>query len=185
MKHVILAGASRCGKTTISLKLKNLGLVHYKMDSIKRGIDKNFWDGYKDDWVSVSPHMAKLINVMLSDYQTDIVKDKEYYLIDTCHLYPSDIVKYNLKDTIIVFVGYSEVDPYKKLKQIRKYDKNVWSNHVSDKEMIYGINLGIEYSKIVKEECRKNNIKYFDISKNFNKVLNEIYEYIINELGSD
>ena len=147
MKHVILAGASRCGKTTISLKLKNLGLVHYKMDSIKRGIDKNFWDGYKDDWVSVSPHMAKLINVMLSDYQTDIVKDKEYYLIDTCHLYPSDIVKYNLKDTIIVFVGYSEV--------------------------------------IVKEECKKNNIKYFDISKNFNKVLNEIYEYIINELGSD
>ena len=136
MKHVILAGASRCGKTTISLKLKNLGLVHYKMDSIKRGIDKNFWDGYKDDWVSVSPHMAKLINVMLSDYQTDIVKDKEYYLIDTC-------------------------------------------------EMIYGINLGIEYSKIVKEECKKNNIKYFDISKNFNKVLNEIYEYIINELGSD
>ena len=51
--------------------------------------------------------------------------------------------------------------------------------------MIYGINLGIEYSKIVKEDCKKYNIKYFDISKNFKKVLKEIYDYIINELGSD
>lgn len=183
MKHVIIVGASRCGKTTLSLKLSKLGLVHYKMDSIKRGIDKNFWDGYKDDWRKVSPHMAKLINVMLSDYETDIVNKKEYYLIDTCHLYPSDIAKYDLKNTIIVFIGYGKINVDKKLKMIRKYDKNVWSNLVSDDEMKYGIELGIEYSKEVEYECKKYNIKYFDISYNFKKVLNEIYEYIKNELG--
>lgn len=183
MKHIIIAGASRCGKTTLSLKLCKSGFTHYKMDSIKRGIDNNFWNGYKDDWKKVSPHIAKLISVMLNDYQTDIVKDKEYYLIDTCHLYPSDIIKYDLKNTIIIFIGYSKINIDKKLQQIRKYDNGVWSNAVSDNEMKYGISLGIEYSKIAKEECEKYNIKYFDISKNFKKVLKEIYDYIINELG--
>ena len=183
MKHVIIAGASRCGKTTLSLKLRKLGLVHYKMDSIKRGIDNNFWNGYKDDWRKVSPHMAKLINTMIKDNKTDIVNNKEYYLIDTCHLYPTDIIKYDIKNTIIVFIGYSEVNIDKKLKQIRKYDKNVWSNDIDDNEMKYGISLGVEYSKITKEECKKYNIKYFDVSKNFKKVLKEVYDYIMLEIN--
>ena len=44
MKHIIIAGASRSGKTTLALKLAKHGFVHYKMDSIKRGIDDNFHD---------------------------------------------------------------------------------------------------------------------------------------------
>ena len=45
MKHVIIAGASRSGKTTLSLKLRERGFTHYKMDTIKRGLDNNFYDG--------------------------------------------------------------------------------------------------------------------------------------------
>ena len=67
MKNVIIAGCSRCGKTTLSKYLKDkYGLTHYKMDSIKRGIDKNFWDGYKDDWEKVSPHIAHLIKQIIN-----------------------------------------------------------------------------------------------------------------------
>ena len=42
MKHIIIAGASRSGKTTLALKFKKEGFVHYKMDTIKRGLDNNF-----------------------------------------------------------------------------------------------------------------------------------------------
>ena len=183
MKHILIAGGARCGKTTLALRISKLGFVHYKMDSIKRGIDKNFWDGYQDDWRKVSPHMAKLISVMLNDYNTDIVKDKEYYVIDTCHLYPSDIAKYDLENTIIVFLIHAKVKIEDKLKQIRKYDSdNVWSSKLDDDEMKYGIELGIDYSKETKKECEELNIKYFDVSKNFNKVLDEAYNYILNEI---
>lgn len=183
MKHIIIAGASRCGKTTLSMKLSKEGFVHYKMDSIKRGIDKNFWDGYRDDWRRVSPHMAHLIATIINENQSDIVKDKEYYIIDTCHLYPCDIAKYNLENTIIIFLGYSNIDVFDKLGNIRKYDKDVWTTLLSDQDLNYNTELGIEYSKEAKKECEELGIKYFDTSDNFEETLNEAYEYIRGELN--
>ena len=177
MKNVIIAGSSRCGKTTISKYFqKKYKLVHYKMDSIKRGIDKNFWDGYKDDWKKVSPHMAYLINTIISEREDD------YYVIDSCHLYPKDISKYNLENTIIVFVGHDTISVEEKLKQIRKYDHHAWTNFENDEYIRYSNQLGIDYSIEAKKQCEKLNIKYFDTSYNFLKVKKEIIKYIEENL---
>ena len=177
MKNVIIAGSSRCGKTTISKYLKDkYNLTHYKMDSIKRGIDKNFWDGYKDDWKKVSPHMAHLINTIINE------REDEYLVIDTCHLYPEDIFKYNLKDTVIVFVGHDQISVEEKLNQIRKYDTHAWTNKKDDEYMKYSTLLGIEYSIEAKSQCEKLHMKYFDTSFDFLKVKEEIIKYIEGEL---
>ena len=181
-KHIILAGGSRCGKTTLAMKLSKLGFVHYKMDTIKRGIDRNFWDHYQDDWRVVSPHMAHLINTMIQDNKSDIVRGKEYYCIDTCHLYPSDLVKYDLGNTVIVFFGYINIDIEKKIRDIRKYDKKLWSSKLSDDDLREYLKTGIEYSKEVKEECEKYNIKFFDTGRNFKRVKKEAEKYILCEL---
>ena len=183
MKHIIIAGCGRCGKTTLCLKLSKFGFVHYKMDSIKRGIDRNFWDKYQADWKEVSPHMSKLISRMIYENETDIVKNKEYYLIDTIHIYPEDLAKYDLKNTVIVFLGFANTTVDKKLKQIRKYDKDVWTTKVDDEKMRYDTKLSIEYSKEAKEQCEQLGIKYFDVSKNFKKVQKEIYDYLLKEVG--
>ena len=181
-KHVIIAGASRCGKTTLSLRLSKLGFVHYKMDSIKRGIDNNFWDHYHDDWKVVSPHMCHLIKMIIEENQLDIVRDKEYYCIDTCHIYPNDIAECNLKNTIIIFLGYTDLNIDEKIRDIRKYDDKTWSDKLTDEEFKPYLEEGIKYSREAKEMCCKYNIKYFDVSKNFNKVIEEAYQFIINEL---
>ena len=181
-KHIILAGGSRCGKTTLSMKLSKLGFVHYKMDTIKRGIDRNFWDHYRDEWRVVSPYMAHLIKTIIEENQSDIVRGKEFYCIDTCHVYPSDLAKYNLENTVIVFFGYINLDIEKKIRDIRKYDKKMWSSELSDEDLRYYLKDGIKYSKEAKEECYKLNIKFFDTGKNFKKVMKEAYEYIENEL---
>ena len=54
MKHIIIAGASRSGKTTLALKLAKHGFIHYKMDSIKRGIDDNFYEKRDGAWIAVN-----------------------------------------------------------------------------------------------------------------------------------
>ena len=41
-KVVIVAGCTRTGKTTLSRRLREKGFNHYKMDTIKRGIENNF-----------------------------------------------------------------------------------------------------------------------------------------------
>ena len=166
MKHIIIAGASRCGKTTLSMKLSKEGFIHYKMDSIKRGIDRNFWDGYKNDWRQVSPHMAHLIATIIKENQSDIVNGNEYYVIDTCHLYPSDIAKYNLENTIIIFLGHAKTDVMD-----------------SDEDLIESTAMGVVYSREVQKECEELGIRYFDTSENFEETLNEAYEYIRGELN--
>lgn len=183
MKHVIIAGAARSGKTMLALKLGKDGLVHYKMDSIKRGIDNNFWNNYKDNWKKVSPHMAYLIKTIIDENQSDIVKNQEYYCIDTCHVYPKDIAKYNLENTVIIFMGYCNIETKDKVKNIRTYDKGTWSNKKSDDDLIKDTNLDIEYSKEAKKQCEELNIKFFDTSDDFEKQLSLAYQYIKKELN--
>ncbi len=185
MKHIIIAGPSRSGKTTLSLMFGKLGFVHYKMDSIKRGIDRNFWDGYKDDWRKVSPHMSHLIKTIINENASDIVKDKEYYVIDTCHIYPVDIYNEHLENTIIVFLGYANTKIEDKFKFIRKSDQKLWSSELDDEELKEYIQIGIDYSIEARDECKKYNIKYFDIGNNFKKSINKAYEYILKELEKD
>lgn len=185
MKHIVIAGAARSGKTMMALKLGQEGFVHYKMDSIKRGIDNNFWNGYKDNWKKVSPHMAYLIKTIIDENQSDIVSGKEFYCIDTCHIYPRDIVKYNLKNTIIIFMGYCNIDVNDKLENIRKYDIGTWSSLKNDEDLINDTKLDIEYSKEAKKECEELGIKFFDTSINFEQTLYDIYKYIKEELNKE
>ena len=79
--HIIIAGTARAGKTTISLMLKEYGYVHYKMDSIKRGICEAYNIKY-DNWNKVSPIMATIINRMIQDNKTDTNYLLENYLFD-------------------------------------------------------------------------------------------------------
>lgn len=181
MKHIIIAGASRSGKTTLALKLAKHGFVHYKMDSIKRGIDDNFHEKM-DDWREISPKMSHLIWRIIKDSETDQIKGKEFYVIDTCHVYPKDLYKKDMKDTIIIFLGYKDLDIYKKLEEMKKNDANyIWSKNQSDEDNLYNLELGVPYSKSVYEECLKYEIKYFDTSENFNEVIDEAYHYLLKK----
>lgn len=184
MKHVVIAGASRCGKTTLSMKLSKLGMTHYKMDSIKRGIDGNFYDRVKEDWHIISPKVSHLISTIIEDSKTDIIYGKEWYVIDTCHLYPKDIANENLEDTIVIFIGHPNSDNNEKMKAVRKHDpKNQWTHKMSDEELIEYLDEGKEYSVEAYEECKKYGIPFFDVSNNHEKVIESIYEFIVKEIN--
>ena len=91
MKHIIIAGSPRTGKTTLALYFHKVGFVHYKMDSIKRAMFKalslNIYD-----WHIISPMIASMISTIVLENSSDKVFNNEYYCIDTCHLYPIDII---------------------------------------------------------------------------------------------
>jgi len=184
LKNVIIAGASRCGKTTLSMMLSKIGMIHYKMDSIKRGVDGNFYDKSNEDWHILSPKISHLISTIIKDSKTDVICDKEWYVIDTCHLYPKDIVNENLEDTIVIFIGHPNSDNNEKMKNIRKYDpKNQWTHKLSDKELKEHIKLGKEYSKEAYKECKKYGIPFFDVSANYLQTIEDAYNYIIEKLN--
>ena len=178
--HVIIAGAARSGKTTLSLMLNEYGFTHYKMDSIKRGmcetqvLDPNEWD-------KISSIMCSIINRIIEDYKTDTNYLKEKYLFDTPFLYPKDIELINTEDTVVIFLGHAHISAEEKIKEIRAKDKdNYWTNKISDDELRKWTVDSIEFSKYLEEECKKYNIKYYDTSRDREKVLNEALNDIIN-----
>ena len=179
IKHVIVAGAARSGKTTLSLMLNEYGYTHYKMDSIKRGICESFNIKY-DDWESVSPIICKIINRVIVDNKTDTNYLKENYLFDTPFIYPKDIGLIDTSDTKVLFIGYKDIDPNEEIKLIRENDnENFWTSKITDEELMKWTKDNIEFSKYLEEECKKYNIKYFDTSKDRNNVLKEALEYIL------
>lgn len=185
MKHIIIAGASRSGKTTLSLLLRKKGFVHYKMDSIKRGLDYNFYEGKIKLWSDASPKMAHLISTIINECQTDIIKNFEWYVIDTCHLYPRDIIKQNLSKTIIIFLGYPNLTVEEKMYQIRTYDPmEQWTHMVSDEQLKINIKRDIDFSKEVEQECKEYGIPFFDTGTNYQKTMASIYKFLKNEAGS-
>ena len=182
MKHIIIAGCARTGKTTLGLHFHNQGFVHYKMDSIKRAMFKALSLNIKD-WHVISPMMASMISTIIEENMSDRVFNNEYYCIDTCHLYPIDILNMNLENTIIVFLGYTNINKEEKLKFIRKYDSNnIWTSKYDDSQLLHDIDLCIQYSEEVKKQCEELNIPFFDTSDNFSEVLDEVCMYIESEL---
>ncbi len=154
LKHIIIAGCSRAGKTTLSEMFTKIGFTHYKIDSIKRGLCNSFGLSENNDWKNISPKMAHFISTIIKESSFDKTYNQEFYCIDTCHLYPVDIANENLENTIIIFLGYPNIDKYQKLTEIRKYDaNNIWTSHKSDNELLTNIELGIKYSIEAKEQC--------------------------------
>ena len=174
MKHIIIAGTVRSGKTTLALNLKNKGYTHYKMDSIKRGFFEALNISTKN-WKVVSKLMIKVINRIIEDSYTDTIANQESIVFDTPYIYTKDIKKIKDKNVIIIFLGYSSITKEEVFNNIRKYDKeNYWTNELLDNELLKRCEENIKFSKMLKKECKKNNILYFDTSHNRNKVL----EYI-------
>ena len=176
--HIIIAGCARSGKTTLSLMLKEKGYVHYKMDSIKRGICEAYNLKY-DNWDNVSIIMATIINRMIKDQTTDTNYLKENYLFDIPFLYPKDLSLIDTSNTIIIFLGYPNLSIEENFHNIREYDHdNYWTKNVSDDELKSMCKENIDFSIYLKDECLRYNIPYFDTSYNREEVLNDVIKYV-------
>lgn len=181
-KHIIIAGASRSGKTTLATRLKDLGYIHYTMDSIKRGIyNGNFMEGKGSNWKEVSPKMTKLIERLIQDNKEDINYNVEFYVIDVGTIYPEDAVTLNKMDNVILmFLGYPDVDVSWKVHQMQKYDKalNSWTKNLPEDQITGMVNFSVGFSREVRKQCLENNIMFFDTGYNQKEVLDEIYKKI-------
>lgn len=176
-KHIIIAGACRSGKTTLSKSLSDLGFIHYKMDAIKRAIYKVFGFDKKDDWRILSPKIIQIIESIIED--NDVDDSNERFVIDTPYIYPKDLSNIDREKFVVIFLGYSQTTPDEKLNRIRENDsKKCWTNSISDKEMLKQSEMSIEYSKIVKKQCEENGFAYFDTSFDFTETLKKAREYI-------
>lgn len=172
--HIVIAGAARSGKTTLAKKIRELGFIHYKMDSIKRGMCKV--NNIKTvGWTDYSKEVVTVIKQVIEDEKEDNI------IFDTPHISPLDAKELE-KDAVVIFLGYDTMSTNTFLSLTKKYDKNTWSSNLPKEELIELFLDCKKFSIENKKLCKKLGIKYFDVSKDRNKVLNEAYLYITDKL---
>ncbi len=177
MKNIIILGAARSGKSTLAHMLHEK--YNYSVISIDSFVSA-LRDAFPDLGITHSntENKFKLLPHFVYSYMKKIIKEypNENFVLEGWHVFPSDIYKLFYNENIeIICLGYTKISCDEALKLVRINEKsNSYTKSMSDDKVRELISNHIQYSKILNEQCRNNNIKYYDTSFNRNNVLNDI-----------
>lgn len=166
---LIICGLPGTGKTTIA---KNIFEKHkFKIIS-----DWDIFDKYKikinkfENKNTVSINYSKILFDYVNNSNENYVFDFEYSIS------PNEFIKYsNQNDIKIVYLGFVNIDEkilfdlFKKSSTNKKY---------SDVELISKIKFYKDMSILFKKQCDAHNLKFFDVNKNKNELLQDVLAYL-------
>jgi len=187
---ILIAGAGYVGKTLLAQKLLEiykmpyLSIDHLKMGLYRSGFDYGFTPESKDEIIT-----EKLWSIIKGIIMTNI-ENNQNIIIEGCYFPESinDLDKEYLNKTIFLYIIFSEQYIRNNILEKIVGNRSIIENRVYEFE---GINDFMEKyileNKNNKEKCIKNGIKYFEIEKDYEKEIKNIYEWIeekINEINS-
>ena len=188
--NIIIAGVPRAGKSTVSHMLsKEFGYQHVSMDSIIAGFEKCFPETGVSTYCGLSSmDTLKLISSKMTPFVRAMLDSAEYdefepgMVLDMYQLLPEDYEKY-LRDANceIVYLLTSDVTPQERFEIQKKYDTpKDYTFYKSDEELIEGANYNVEQSILMKKQCEKYGLTYYETAhereKAFKKILADFDE---------
>ena len=195
MKNIIIIGIGRAGKTTLSQMIKrkyaNFNLIH--SDCIKwgiiRGEEKEEYYNANIDKQKEYEHSETFQRVLLEIFKSSVRNDidRDGYIMESGQLEPKIISEMiDISNTIVICLGHGNLKKDEIINLCRTNDTpKDWSYNTSESELQYHAEKWSEMNIMLKKECPKYNIKYFDTSKNRKKILNQIMLEISDEIESD
>ncbi len=188
MKNILIMGIGRAGKTTLSEMLKdkynNYNLIH--SDSLKwamiRANNKEEYYRNNVEKQKEFEHGEFFQRTLLEFFDSSIKKDKKNYgyILESGQLHPKIVSKMiNLKETIVVCLGLGNLNVDEMVE--------LCINHDTEKDWTFGLSKkylkkhAIDWysaNEMLKRECPKYKIKYYDTSKDRIKSLNNIIKDI-------
>jgi 2-phosphoglycerate kinase len=179
----IIGGASRAGKSTISRELMaETGIPCFSLDILMMGMANGLpKSGVNPD----DPEFrnAGLMWPVLRSMLVNILETESDYIIEGYTILPehaAGIQRLFPEQVRACFIGYTHIDPDKKLKEIREYSglPNDWAITSSDGEVLELIERSVRYSAYLESECKKYDIPYFDQSEDFPETTGRILAYL-------
>lgn len=187
--NVIIAGVPRAGKSTLSHRLsKKYGYQHISMDSIIAGFEKCFPETGVSTYCGLSSmDTLKLISGKMAPFVRAMLGSGEYdefepgMVLDMYQLLPEDYDKY-LRDANceIVYLLTSDVTPEERFDIQKKYDTpKDYTFYKSDEELMEGAHYIVEQSLLMREQCEKYGLKYYETAHERENVI----QRLIRDLG--
>lgn len=181
MKNIIILGVARSGKTTLARMIKqkysNYNIIDG--DCIRTTFEKvmpklhiNHING--EGMTEKFPEFCS----KLFEYQVKEHKGHFNYIFESCDISPFQLKKYfNIKDTIVLFLGYPNLTIEETFNNYKKYAlENDYMAKKTDKEIMDRAIMWTEKSNKLKEECSKYKIRFIDVSYNRNNTFEKLIE---------
>ena len=187
--NIIVAGVPRAGKSTVSHMLAvKYGYQHISVDSIIAGFENcfpetgvNTYQGLSsmDTLRVISGKMAPFVRAMLDSAEYD--EFEPGMVLDMYQLMPEDYEKYlRGANCEIVYLITSDVTPEERFLIQKKYDtEKDYTFYKSDEELREGAGYIVEQSLLMKEQCGKYHIPYYETAHDRERVIQKI----IGDLG--
>ena len=185
-KYIIIAGAPRSGKSTIAeLLARKYNYQHISMDSILAAIE-NVFPETKINTNNETLENTKFISSKVASFIYNMMKSGEYdernygVIIDVCQLLPSDFASNISTDNCdIYYFGTSNISSKERLEILNKYDTEAdYTYYESDEDNLKKCEYIVSLSDYIKSECPKYGIRYYDITYDRDKVVNNFLESI-------
>jgi len=92
---------------------------------------------------------------------------------------PKEMFPVSLDDFIVICMGYAQISPEEKVQEIVRYETaRDWSFGLSMEEKLAHCQTYCNESRVVQEAAERLGLRYFDVSFDRAKVLDEIMEHI-------
>ena len=173
--NIIIAGVPRAGKSTISHRLaKQHGYQHISMDSIIAGFEKCFPETGVNTYAGLSSmDTLRLISGKIAPFVRAMLDSGEYdefepgMVLDIYQLLPEDYMKYiHGANCEIAYFLTSDVTPEERFAIQKRYDTpKDYTFYKTDEELREGAGYIVEQSILMKEQCQKYGLPYFETAK--------------------
>jgi len=186
----LVSGTSRSGKTLIAKKLLADKQVPYlSLDWLMMG----FNDGIPEYGIhhllwpnEIAGKMAPFLQGMIDSMLVDGMD----YVIEGEAMLPgliAELIEKHPDGIKAVFVGYTEINAEDKVALVKKYSdgENDWLASKSDEYIRDHIANMIGYSKMIKKECEKHGLPYFDTSEDFPAAIEAATDFLVRDLDSN
>lgn len=181
----IISGASRSGKSLVAKRmLKEFNIPYLPVDSMVMGFTNGMSEvGIHDKLYpdEIARKIAPFINAMIESLVyvgDDYILEGEAFLpslmTSILQKYPSQIK--------VCFIGYTDVSIEEKSLLIKKHaNKNDWLSNEPEQVIQEHIKNMVVHSKMIKQECEKYHMAYYDTSKHFEDTINKAIQELIND----
>ena len=181
--NIIIAGVPRAGKSIVSHMLfKKYGYQHVSMDSIIAGFEKCFPETGVSTYQGLSSlETLRVISSKMAPFVRAMLDSGEYdeftpgMVLNMYQLLPEDYDKYiRGANCEIAYFITSDVTPDERFMIQKKYDtEKDYTFYKSDEELREGAEYIVEQSILMKEQCEKYGLRYYETARERERVFQQ------------
>ena len=179
----LIGGEARSGKTILRKELlREYQISGIGTDSIRYMLShtlKNSGIDHNNSPEINGPLMWPYIDNLITDLKEYSAED---YIIEGDILLPEYLFKYkDFPEVKVCYIGFSTISVSEKTDNIVKFrGEGDWTTEYSEKELKKFVRWSIKESKKYKKKCKKLDLTYYDIDRNFEEKISNIADNLVN-----